>query len=222
VVGAKTSGRHGGRSKSVRAAPVAPAYRADVGELRCVDGSLLGVAPLLCRDRGGAPFEITLELRRDGRPFGAVGERCGYFLATLAARLAAARTEGSPQARQWPDPDDRFPDAAARATPAAARPGERELFTFRRRDRGDVAGSGELRCSVRTSSTWVIGRPGGRWELARRAIVEAWGSTGSGIRAVLTSGQLAGFLADVLAAAERSGASYQDLIDDVLAPGHEP
>ncbi|WP_262403167.1 hypothetical protein [Actinomadura sp. CNU-125] len=64
--------------------------------LRCLDGSVLTVVPVAAVDRGGAPFEITLELRRDGAAFGAVGERCGYFLADLAARLDDARADGSP------------------------------------------------------------------------------------------------------------------------------
>ena len=34
--------------------------------LRCLDGSALTVVPVAAVDRGGAPFEVTLELRRDG------------------------------------------------------------------------------------------------------------------------------------------------------------
>src|SRR4051812_5645482 len=74
-----------------------------VAELRCVDGSRLEVIMVPARDRGGTPYEVTLELRRDGRSFGAVGERCGYFLATLARRVTAARADGSPEAGSWPD-----------------------------------------------------------------------------------------------------------------------
>lgn len=223
--------------------PCGRAYRAGVGELHCADGSVLTVDARPCRDRGGAPYEIVLVLRRDGVPFGSVGERCGYVLATLAARLAAARTPGSRQARCWPDPDDRFPDpaldsglraaAAGRDADLAAvlgalapyLPRERELFTLRRRDRDDAAGSGELRCTLRTSSRWVSGAPSpvragrGAWRLARRAVVEAWGTGGHGVRAVLTSGQLAGFITGILDAAECAGASYRDLIDGTLTSG---
>ncbi|MFI0410928.1 hypothetical protein [Actinomadura sp. 3N508] len=168
--------------------------------LRCLDGSDLAVVPVASLDRGGTPFEVTLELWRDGDSFGAVGERCGYFLADLAARVAAARADGSPQAVRWPDPDDRFPEPPG----GAAR--EPELFSFRYRDRGDVVSTGELRCALRTSSMWV-GRQqsaAGRWRVARRAVIEAWGASGRGVRAMLTSSDLARFLGDLLAEAERS------------------
>ncbi|MFB4296026.1 hypothetical protein [Actinomadura sp. NTSP31] len=170
--------------------------------LRCLDGSVLDVVPVPSLDRGGTPFEVTLELRRDGDTFGAVGERCGYFLADLARRVAAARADGSPQAARWPDPDDRFPDP-----PPGGAAREPELFAFRYRDRGDVISTGELRCTLRTSSMWV-GRQqsaAGRWRVARRAVIEAWGASGRGVRAVLTSADLARFLAGVLADADRAG-----------------
>ncbi|MFG2005685.1 hypothetical protein ACGFNU_41710 [Spirillospora sp. NPDC048911] len=165
------------------------------------------MVPVASRDRGGTPFEVTLELRRDGDSFGAVGERCGYFLAELAGRVAAARAGESPQAAAWPDPDDRFPDP-----PNARGVREPELFAFRYRDRGDVASTGELRCALRTSSVWIErqGTGLGAWRVARRAVIEAWGSGGRGVRAVLTSAELHGFLADLLADAERAGAGYRE------------
>ncbi|MGH3239765.1 MAG: hypothetical protein ACRDNL_05255 [Spirillospora sp.] len=164
--------------------------------LRCLDGCVLTVVPIASLDRGGTPFEVTLELWRDGDPFGAVGERCGYFLAGLAGQVAEARADGSPQAARWPDPDDRFPKPPAGA--GAVR--EPELFSFRYRDRGDVVSTGELRCALRTSSMWV-GRQqsaAGRWRVARRAVIEAWGASGRGVRAVLTSADLARFLTGFL------------------------
>jgi hypothetical protein len=212
-----------------------------VGSLRCTDGSSLAVIPVAARDRGGVPYEVTLELHRDGRRFGVVGQRCGYLLAELAGRLAAARADDSPEAARWPDPDDRFPQpftgrpyavpppaGRSRAAHAARcqceeqwavmpgqQPPDPELFAFRYRDRVDVTSTGELRCSVRTSSAWLPG-PGvgpdawppapastrGRWRVTRRAIVEAWGAGGRGARAVLTSAELARFLAELLAEAE--------------------
>jgi hypothetical protein len=186
-----------------------------VGELRCADGSRLDVIPVPACDRGGTPYEVTLELQRDGESFGAVGERCGYFLATLAGRLATARSDGSPQAREWPDEDDRFPDPPLlRALDdRTLLPREPELFAFRYRERGDVPGTGELRCSLRTSSTWLSGRDErGEWRLARRAVVEAWGAAGRGVRAVLTSAELAAFLATLVGEARRAGADYRDVL----------
>lgn len=198
-----------------------------MADLRCGDGTVLGVHPVAVVDRGGATYEITLRLTRDGQPYGAVGERCGYFLAATARRLAVARTDGSEQARRWPDPDDRFPAAAVEAGLRAwaadegrdperiwegARrylPREWELFAFRRRDPDDLATAGELRCLIRTTKGWV-GEPGGpgHWALARRAVVDAWGDDGTGLRAVLTAGELAAFLDTLLAEAAAVGASY--------------
>jgi hypothetical protein len=172
-------------------------------------------------DRSGKPFEVTLELMRDGESFGSVGERCGFQLARLARRIDAARADDSAQAARWPNPDDRFPDPLldlVQALPAlgAQLPREAELFSFRYRDRGDLASTGELRCSLRTSSLWVgdqatsvVGSYGG-WRIARRAIVEAWGAGGRGIRAVVTSAELRRFLIEVLEEAENAGASYRD------------
>jgi hypothetical protein len=196
-----------------------------VGELRCADGSRLDVIPVPARDREGTPYEVTLELQRDGEAFGAVGERCGYFLAMLAGRLAAARADGSPQARDWPDEDDRFPDPPLlhAVGDRALLPREPELFAFRYRERGDVPGTGELRCTLRTSSTWLSGRDDlGEWRLTRRAVVEAWGAGGRGVRAVLTSAELAAFLATLVAEASRAGADYRDMLNAASFTDHNP
>ncbi|POM25111.1 hypothetical protein BTM25_37530 [Actinomadura rubteroloni] len=170
------------------------------GGLRCLDGSSLAVVPVPARDRGGARYEVTLELRRDGAAFGAVGERCGHLLAGAAARVAAARADGSPQARRWPDADDRFPG------PDGVPGRDAELFALRCRERADVghtdAPPGELRCTLRTSAHWIpmpggTGAVRGRWRLTRRAVLEAWGTDGHGVRAVLTSSELLRFLTDL-------------------------
>lgn len=184
-----------------------------------MDGSRLEVVPVPSRDRGGSPYEITLRLAVDGEIFGSVGERCGYFLATLARSLSAARLDGSPQARAWPDDDDRFPDPPLQEALSAhgagdLLPREPELFAFRHRERGDVATTGELRCTLRTSSKWSSASDagGGAWRLARRAVVEAWGVRGRGVRAVLTSAELARFLTSLVSEAGRAGADYRDVL----------
>jgi hypothetical protein len=102
---------------------------------------------------------------------------------------------------------------------------------LRSRDRGDLPGTGELRCVLRSTAVWqgecmgtghhreaaphrhhtsypVPGqriwparRPAGgpgRWNLSRRAFIEAWGDDGVGVRAVLTSAELVAFLDTVL------------------------
>src|SRR5262249_3700274 len=151
---------------------------------------------------------ITLDLWRGRQRFASVGERCGFRLARLAAGVAAARDDPA-QAAAWPDPADRFPEPDTRASDAARppeqafRPGEREYFALRSRERADRPGSGELRCVLRDSAQWRGGRgpaaprPGG-WSLTRRAIIEAWGTDGTGLRAVLTSAELVSFLDTVL------------------------
>src|SRR5260370_3461447 len=80
-----------------------------MGKLRCVDGSVLTVVAVACRDRTGTPYEVTLDLRRGRKRFASVGERCGFRLSRLAASVTAAR-EDPEQAAAWPDPDDRFPE----------------------------------------------------------------------------------------------------------------
>jgi hypothetical protein len=213
-----------------------------MGELRCVDGSVLSVEAVTCRDKVGRPYEITLNLARDSIPFAAVGQRCGYQLSRLAERVAAARLDPA-QAAAWPDPDDRFPAPAAADPPpgtdgpgpasaagpevgparagrgspgrrADYLPGDHEYFALRSRDRGDPPGPGELRCVLRSSAVWLGDCAGvghhhraaprmaatghGGWRLTRRAVIEAWGSGGVGVRAVLTSAELVAFLNTVV------------------------
>jgi hypothetical protein len=213
-----------------------------MGELRCVDGSVLSVEAVTCHDKVGRPYEITLNLARDSVPFAAVGQRCGYQLSRLAERVSAARLDPV-QAATWPDPDDRFPvpactdhfgvsgwaDRGSGAGPAAGTariggddggrsahhvPSDHEYFTLRSRDRGDPPGPGELRCVLRSSAVWLGDCAGigqyqrttsrmavtghGGWRLSRRAVIEAWGSGGVGVRAVLTSAELMAFLNTVV------------------------
>ncbi|WP_228636899.1 hypothetical protein [Microtetraspora sp. AC03309] len=158
-----------------------------------------------CRDRLGVPYEVTLELYRDGVPYGTVGERCGWFLARLARVIADARADGGPQAGGWPDPEDRFPGGD-----------EGEMFALRYRSRIDVVGGGELRCQVRTMPSWIPARrrggvaPLGEWRLTRRAFLEAWGASGVGLRAELTSGRLAAFVEGLVGDAEEIlGGSFE-------------
>ena len=187
-----------------------------MAEVTCVDGSRLGVHPVPVVDRDGVPYELTLRLTRDSADFATVGERCGYFLAATAARLTRARAGDA----AWPDIDDRFPASSVEGgirawasdehlDPATTwaglqryLPRERDLFVFRHRDPDDAGGVGELRCAVRTQKAWVGGTGtaggGGRWRLARRA--------------VLTSGALAEFVAQFLAEAAVLGCAY-DIAD---------
>jgi hypothetical protein len=175
-----------------------------MGQLRCVDGSVLTVVAVAVHDRAGEPYEITLDVWRGRQRFASVGERCGFTLAQLAARVTAAR-EDPAQAAAWPDRADRFPepDTPDMRAGEGFRPGEREYFALRSRERSDRPGSGELRCVLRDSAEWRGGRvpaaprPGG-WSLTRRAIIEAWGTDGTGLRAVLTSAELVSFLDTVL------------------------
>src|SRR5215475_8256555 len=134
-----------------------------MGELRCVDGSVLAVTAVTCRDRAGQPFEITLSLARDSVPFASVGQRCGHQLARLAERVSGARHDPD-EAAVWPDPDDRFPAPGAgqgglaagpAGNPGGFLPGESEYFALRSRDRADLPGTGELRCLLRSSAVWV-------------------------------------------------------------------
>lgn len=200
-----------------------------MAELTCVDGATLGVLPVPVLDRDQVPYEVTLRLTLDGADFGAVGERCGYFLATTAARLDEAIAESSEPAARWPDPADRFPSSSLEAGLRAwladeglaadqtwsvlqrYLPRDRDLFAFRTRDPDDLASAGELRCSLVTERTWVAPEragAGGRWRLKQRAVVDAWGDSGTGVRAIVTATELAGFLRAVLADAAALGCRY--------------
>ncbi|WP_326825674.1 hypothetical protein OHA77_25570 [Streptosporangium sp. NBC_01639] len=144
---------------------------------------------MACCDSVGLPYEVTLELHRDGTLYGTVGERCGWLLVRLARGVARARAD---HGARWSDPDDRFPD-------------EEELFAFRYRTRNGVVSGGELRCQLRTIPIWTPARRGaaGEWRLTRRAFVEAWGGGGGvGLRAVLTSAELAAFVEALITEAE--------------------
>jgi hypothetical protein len=165
----------------------------EVGGLRCLDGSYLTVTPVACQDGVGSPYEITLELHRDGALYGTVGERCGRLLTRLARGVAEARAGHE---AHWPDPDDRFPDDHF--------PDDGELFAFRYRTRNGVVGEGELRCRLRTIPTWIPEwrGPGGEWRLTRRAFVEAGDGDGADLRAVLTSAELGVFVEALVAEAE--------------------
>ena len=105
-----------------------------------------------CRDSAGRPYEITLRLARNSVPFAAVGQRCGYQFSELAERVSAARLDPE-QAAAWPDPDDRFPGACG-GPESGFLPGDHEYFTLRSRDRGDLPGTGELRCVLRSAAVW--------------------------------------------------------------------
>ena len=194
-----------------------------MAELRCVDGTPLSVLPVPCLDRDGVPYEVTLRLERGGAPFGEVGERCGFFLATTAARLRTAREAGAEYPpggleaglRAWAA--DRALDGdEAWAGFERYVPRDCELFCFRARDPDDLASAGELRVVLRHERSW---RPPeddggrGRWQVSTRAVVEAWGSAGTGVRAVLDSAGLLAFLEQLLSDCADVGASYDGVGD---------
>ena len=197
-----------------------------MAEVRCVDGSVLSVLPVPVLDRTGSPYEVTLRLLRDGAPFGEVGERCGFFLAQTAARLRAARDadpEGFPHSgleaglRAWAADRGLDGDAAWSAFERYL-PRDRELFAFRSRDPDDLTQAGELRVGLHTQRSWVSSDgPGrGRWLVQARAVLDAWGAHGVGVRAVLDAGQLLALLDDLVAACAGVGAAYDG---DAAVPG---
>ena len=189
-----------------------------MAEVTCVDGSVLGLVPVPVLDRGGQAYEVVLRLLRDGEPFGDVGERCGGVLAETASRLRAAQSD---------DGGHGFPalgvDAVlraglvetadgqrreARAALSRLLPRDRELLCLRARDPDDLAScTGELRLWLRDDHTWVSGRCGsrGRWSVRSRAVLDAWGSAGTGVRCVLEQGQLLALLDALVSESAASG-----------------
>lgn len=177
-----------------------------MAELVCVDGSALSIVPVPKLDRGGAAYEMTLRLLRDGAPFGDVGECSGWQLARTAEQLRQAQVQHGP---------DAFPATGAdvlldgsRADGAQLRrllPRDRELLCLRSRDPDDGNGSGELRVWLRDERTWVPGADGarGRWSSRSRAVLDCWGDGGRGVRCELDAPALLrlldGLVADGLA-----------------------
>jgi len=187
-----------------------------VAELRCADGSVVTVRPVPVSGRDGTPYEVTLQLLRDGEPFGEVGERCGYFLAATTARLRAAQPDFPPSSleagvRSWAV-DDGIEPGVAWMDLQHYLPRDRELFCFRSRDPDDLGSSGELRVTLEEERTWLPGRDGvhGRWRIDCCAVVRAWGSGGIGVRAVLSSGELLAFLEALVGEFASVGATYAE------------
>jgi hypothetical protein len=195
-----------------------------VAEVRCVDGSVLDVRPVPVTDRDGTPYEVTLTLLLDGAPFGDVGERCGYFLAGTARRLRAARAEdpaafpaSSVEAgvRSYAVDESTEPSALW-STLARYLPRDRELFCFRARDPDDLGTVGELRVALEEERTWQPGPPG-RWRIDCCAVLEAWGASGRGVRAVLSSSRLQAFLDALVRDCASVGVRY-DLDEEAGSP----
>ncbi len=187
-----------------------------MAELRCVDGSVLSVLPEPCLGRDGVPYEVTLRLERDGQQVGAVGERCGFFLAQTAARLRAVH--GFPASgleaglRAWAADHGADADEAWSGF-ARYLPRDREVLAFRSRDPDDVSSAGELRVVLREERSWAPAREdGGRggWRLRRLAVVEAWDAGGRGVRSVLDRDGLLAFLDRLLADCAAAGVPYDD------------
>ena len=184
-------------------------------EILCVDGSLLRVVPVPVLDRDGVPYEVTLRLDRDGVAFGEVGERCGYFLASTAARLRAARAAGEDYPASsveagvaaWATDVGRDPGPAW-AELQRYLPRDRELFCFRARDPDDLATAGELRVTYEVQRRFARG-----WQVQCLAVVHAWGAAGVGLRAVLDSEHLLAFLEALVEEFAAVGASYDSAED---------
>lgn len=184
--------------------------------VRCLDGSVLELRPVPVLARDHVAYEVTLHLLRDGVPFGAVGERCGWLLTSAATRLRAARTgDGAPPTtaveagvRRWAARTGTDPDRAWAGLDRDL-PRDRELLSLRARDPDDGDGAGELRIEVRRVRRWQRDADRhGRWATTDRAVLDAWGDDGVGVRAELGCDDLLDLLEVLLAevaAAGRSG-----------------
>ena len=191
-----------------------------MAQVRCVDGSVLTVSPVPVLDRDGVPYEITLRLLRDGRLFGEVGERCGWFIATTAARLRVARAGGDPDAfpassleaglRAWAV-DEQLPADEAWECFERYVPRDRELFAFLSRDPDDLSSAGDLRLTLRTERTWLTipDSARGYWRVRCLGVLDAWGAGGAGVRAVLTSAELLQLLEQLVQDFADVGTAYE-------------
>lgn len=162
-----------------------------MAEVVCVDGSVLTLVPVPVTDRTGAAYEVRLRLLLDGAPFGDVGECCGHRLVRAADELRTLQQDGGTDAFP-PDAYDAVLDHGLvgdgdRALLRRLLPRDRELLSLRARDPDDGPPSGELRLWVREDRTWHDGRAGGqgRWSLRTWAVLDVWGTAGTGVRALL-------------------------------------
>lgn len=181
-----------------------------MAEVVCVDGSVLTLLPVPKRDRSGAAYEVTLRLLRDGAPFGEVGECSGWLLSRTAGQLRALQEEHGPDA--FPPGaydavlDHGLVENGDRTVLRRLLPRDRELLCLRARDPDDGEHSGELRLWVREDRTWRDGARG-RWSLQARAVLDAWGAGGTGLRALLDGPALLGLLERLT---EQAGSSRGD------------
>lgn len=188
-----------------------------MADLRCLDGSVLTIEPVPVCDRQGVPYEVTLRVLRQGQPFAEVGERCGFFLASLTQQLLTARDQGrdfpasllEQGMRRWAAGGGLDADAAWEQAQRYL-PRERELCALVARDPDDVTAAGELRIRVRAERTWLQPAPPapGRWQQARSALVDVWGGRGTGLRAILDSAGLLHLLQTLLEDCAAVGVGY--------------
>ncbi len=181
-----------------------------MAEVVCVDGSVLTLLPVPKLDRTGAAYEVTLRLLRDGEPFGEVGECSSWRLARTAEQLralqATAGTDAFPPGAYDAVLDHGLVEDGDRVVLRRLLPRDRELLCLRARDPDDGEPSGELRLWVREDRTWHDGLDGarGRWSVQARAVLDAWGSGGVGVRALLDGPALLHLLDRVVEEAGRS------------------
>ena len=168
-----------------------------VTELTCADGTVLSVEPVPVLDRTGVPYEVTLRLLRDGAVFGEVGERCGWFLRTALARLEDGTSTLEQGVRAWARADGLEPEAAW-ADLQRYLPRDRELLAFLARDPVDPSAAGELRVWLRPERRWAASG----WVVEHRAVLDAWGADGRGVRAVMDRTALRALLVGLVAAVD--------------------
>lgn len=152
-------------------------------------GGVLEVRPVPVLARDGVAYEATLELRLDGEAFGAVGERCAWFVASAAARVRAGDLTSTLEAgfTAWASGaglDGAWEQASRRL------PRDRELLALRSRDPDDLTGAGELRVALHRRRAFAAGA----WTTTDVAVLDAWGDGGRGVRAVLDLPALGAFL----------------------------
>ena len=163
-------------------------------DVTCLDSSVLVVEPVPVLDRTGAVYEVTLRLLRDGAVFGEVGERCAWFLRDALARLAGGTSTLEQGVRSWAGDSGLEPDAAWVHLQRYL-PRDRELLAFLARDPDDPIVSGELRIWLRSERRWT----GSEWVVDHRAVLDAWGAEGRGVRAVLDRPALQALLSRLVA-----------------------
>ena len=127
----------------------------------------------------------------------------------------AADPPGLPGRHPWPQPPSRHVLPGQHLLPGQHQPAGPPDVTGRPVALGQPAAMSQPDSGQRAPDWPAVRDPAtgrGQWRLSRRAVMEAWGTCGVGVRAVLTSAELVAFLDTVLTGEARALAGTEPAV----------